>query len=159
MKALERLEKLLDEKDARIEELEGEIQEQADAREERDWEWTRHAILKDNPENLPVPRLEIRWEAESEDGYLQRWDYSLIYRHLLGHLVRIPMGQTKTQGSTKPPIFNGALMMPYRDGAHICHDSMMLGLPAFAVADGRIEKLSTVDGKNHQEPYAPEAKP
>src|SRR5688572_2833550 len=118
MKALERLEKLLDEKDEKIEELEHELQELQNE-EENDWAWARHKTLKENPNDLPVPRLEIRWHQLSEDGYLSRWDYTLIYRHLLGHLIALPLGQTGRQGGNgELPVRNGEILTPFRDGVH-----------------------------------------
>jgi hypothetical protein len=153
MNATERLEALLDEKDEQIEELEKQLQELQDA-SERDWEWARHKTLKENPDNLPVPRLEIRWFKVSDDGYLQRWDYNLIYKHVCGHLVSIPLGQTNTQGGNgEPPIYNGEIRTPFRDGVHICNEAEQFNMPAFAICDGQIAKLSMLNGKCHQVPY------
>jgi hypothetical protein len=154
MKATERLEELLDQKDARIEELETELQE-ANEKLEANWDWCRHTKLEANPDNLPVPRLEIRWSKVTEDGYEQYWDYRLIYRHLLGHLIAVPLGGTKTSGgncdSLKWP--NGTLHLPFRDGAHISHDTGHLGIPAFAIAGEEIRKLSMdAEGKITQSP-------
>lgn len=158
MKAIERLEQLLDEKSERIEELESELQELKDD-SEADWKWARHTTLKENPENLPVPRLEIRWQKLSEDGYLSQWDYALIYKHTLGNLVRIPLGQTKTQGGNgKPPIHLGEIRTPFRDGVHICQDSEQLKLPAFAICENTIAMLGMKGGKCTQEHYAPKQK-
>jgi len=155
MKTLKRLEQMLDQKDERIEELETELQKLTDE-SERTWEWARHRTLKTNPDNLPVPRLEMRWHQETEDGYLQRYDYSLIYRHTLGHLVMIPLGQTRTQGGKgPPPIYNGQLYTPFRDGVHICNDSQQLGIPAFCIIGDKIARVFLKDDVCAQEPYAP----
>jgi hypothetical protein len=155
MKAIERLEAQLDEKDARIEELEKELQEIRDD-EDANWEWSRHSTLKINPDNLPVPRLEMRWHKESEDGYLTCWDYRLIYRHLLGHLIAVPLGQTKSQGGNgAPPIRNGQIDTPFRDGVHISTDTGHLGIPAFCIVEDKIVRLFMRDGKCAQEPYLP----
>jgi hypothetical protein len=158
MNATERLEKQLDEKDERIEALETELQELKDE-SESDWKWARHKTLKENPDNLPVPRLEMRWHKESDDGYLTRWDYNLIYRHLLGHLVAVPLGQTKSQGGNgTPPIHNGEIRTPFRDGVHICTDTEHLGIPAFCIVEGTIVRLMMKDGKCAQEAYVPNEK-
>ena len=155
MKTQKRLEQLLDQKDERIEELETELQKLTDE-SESDWKWARRKTLKGNPDNLPVPRLEMRWHQESDDGYLQRYDYALIYRHTLGHLVAVPLGQTKTQGGNgKPPIYNGKLHTPFRDGVHICNDSLQLGIPAFCIVDGKIARVFLKDGVCDQEAYVP----
>lgn len=155
MKAIERLAEQLDEKDQRIEELEEELQKLKDE-SEWDWKWARHKTLKENQDNLPVPRLEMRWHKESDDGYLTRWDYKLIYRHTLGHLVAVPIGQTKSQGGNgTPPIYNGEISTPFRDGVHICQDSGHLGIPAFCVVGNKIARLMMKDGKCAQEDYTP----
>lgn len=122
--------------------------------EEKDWEWSRHKSLKENPDNLPVPRLEMRWEQLSDDGYIQRWSYCLIYRHTLGHLIAVPLGETRTQGGRgEPPIHAGKLQTPFRDGVHICNDTMQLGIPAFGICASVIVKLWMQDGKCAQEPW------
>lgn len=155
MKIQERLEEQLNLKDERIEELEKELQELKDE-SEWDWKWSRHKTLKQNLENLPVPRLEMRWHKESEDGYLQRWDYWLIYRHTLNHLVAVPLGQTKTQGGNgQPPIYEGKIRTPFRDGVHICNDTGHLGIPAFGIVEDKIVRLAMKDGKCWQEDFNP----
>jgi hypothetical protein len=154
-KTLERLEQLLDEKDSKIEELQRELDELKDE-EDKNWGWARHRTLKENPEGLPVPRLEIRWHKLSDDGYLARWDYALIYKHFLGHILFIPLGQTSIQGGRgEPPIYNGdEIQLPFRDGPHICHDAMHLNIPAFAICEGRIWILSMdEDGTCRQTPF------
>jgi hypothetical protein len=151
MKAIERLEELLDEKDSRINDLERELREATD-RQEADWEWARHSTRKMDADNLPVPRLEMRWVQESEDGYMQRWDYALVYRHTLDHLVVVPLGQTRTQGGRgEPPIYGERLQTPFRDGVHICRDTEHLGIPAFGICDGKVWRLWMQDGKCEQE--------
>lgn len=158
MTTLERLEQQLDLKDARIDELETELQELKDEAAS-EWKWARHKKLKDNPDNLPVPRLEIRWHNESDDGYLTRWDYTLIYRHLLGHLIAVPLSQTRiTGGNGSPPIHNGRIQTPFRDGVHICHDTHHLGIPAFGIVGDKIVRLTMKDEKCEQEEYIPEQK-
>lgn len=153
MNAIERLEELLDEKDSRIEELEKELSDITD-REEANWEWARHSTRKEDTDNLPVPRLEMRWVKESDDGYLQRWDYALVYRHTLDHLVVVPLGQTRIQGNrSEPPVWGTTLQTPLRDGVHICNDTMHLGIPAFGICDGKVWRLWMQDGKCAQEPY------
>lgn len=157
MTATERLEQQLDEKDARIAGLEEELRQLTND-EEANWEWARHKTLKENPDNLPVPRLEMRWHKESEDGYLTRWDYRLIYKHTLGHLVAVPLGQTKSQGGHgEPPIHNGVIRTPFRDGVHICEDAGHMNLPAFGICEGLIVRLMMKNGQCAQEAYVPNA--
>ena len=158
MKALQRLEELLDERDARIEELCNELEELKES-EKADWKWVRHRTLKSNPDKLPVPRLEIRAHNDSGDWYNWRWEYSLIYKHLLGHLVLVPLGSTTCNGGRgKPPMWeNGNINTPFRDGVHIAHDAKALNLPAFAICDGRIRKLWMGEKTIEQEDYNAES--
>jgi len=151
MKAIERLEQLLDEKDGELEEL----QKKLDDIEDRDkWSWCKHSIIEDEGDGLPVPRLEIRHESLSEDGYLSEWRYSLIYKHFLGHLVCVPLGHTGRQGSSIVIDRNGNLMLPFRDGAHIASDSQTMGIPAVGIAAGKaVSIIKDVDGKTVQRPF------
>ena len=135
MTAIERLEQLLDERDTQIEELEQKLQDLTDE-SERAWDWARHSIIQPHP-LLPIPRLEIRC-VNLGNWYNWEWRYGFVYKHLLGHLVLIPMGNTKCGGSGKPPMdWTGKYMdLPFRDGAHFRSDFEQLNLPAFAIIEG-----------------------
>jgi len=155
MNAIQRLEELLEEKDARIVELENEREYLNEKNHSDRWKWTRHSTPEEG--NLPVPRLEIRCVNESTrpEWYNYSWIYSLVYRHLLGHLVGVPLGSTSCSGGKGPPIFDGMINLPFRDGVHIAHDSTTLNLPAFAIVEGRIESIEMVDGKIKQTSLTP----
>lgn len=154
MKTIKRLEELLDKKDAELDQLADELEKTRDYRE-RDWEWCRHRIIE-GKQKLPVPRLEMRCEQDIPGEWHNiTWQYFLVYKHTLGHIAAVPMGQTTSQGSRgQAPIYNGVIHTPFRDGVHICMDAEQLKLPAFAICDGKTWKLSLVDGKCHQEPLA-----
>ena len=141
---LERLKELLDEKDRLLNEKDSEIVSLNDQIEsEQRWResyWTRHQKRTDDG-GLPVPRLEIRWEPadEARDGYNWVANYCLIYRHFLGDIIAVPLGQTKVT-SQMSLVQEGKVGTPFRDGAHIRNDAQHLGLPAFAVC-GEVKTL------------------
>ena len=125
--ALERLEGLLSAKEAELDEVNETIRTLEDGIESLKDGWQRHQQSEDDGK-LPVPRLEL--------VYIQvdRWfDFKVVYRlvtkHLLGHLVLIPLGQTRCQGGSGQVPDS----LPFRDGAHALHDSGLLGLPAYKI--------------------------
>lgn len=142
-KALERLETMLAEREDEIETLKTKLTE----RDLQDgWGWCIHRQPKVDPNpDLPVPRLEIRFEPVLT-GCADPWQagqimtYSLVYRHLLGHLVFVPIGYTKRSGGRGlKPDFSSAESalreMPFRDGAHIRNEMKQLNLPGFLICD------------------------
>lgn len=147
MTAIERLEALLDEKDAEIRELES---EKADRDYGERWGWMRQK-KSDEAEGLPVPRLEIRWRKLNDWERLA--EYSLVYRFFLGEVIRIPISMTKQSGG---PVVHGAMVeTPFRDGAHIRHDMRQLNLPGYAICDGLVTKLEPMDRPNPYDSPAP----
>lgn len=144
MTTLERLEALLDEKDRQIAELEKSLRVLTDE-SERVWDWARHQLLKDDSA-LPTPRLEIRCQNLG-DWYNWEWRYGIVYRHLTGTVLFVPLGHTSVGGGGRPPIGgDGHIRLPRRDGAHIYHDMKQLGLPGFAIIEDRIEALTPNSG-------------
>ncbi len=138
--AIERLEALLDQKDAENAQLRSE-KAARDFGEE--WGWMRQAVSEET-EGLPVPRLEIRWTRENEWSWLA--EYSLVYRFYLGEVIRQPFSVTLQRGGRgEPPIYEGRVDVPRRDGFHIRHDMKQLNLPAFAVCEGKVTKLEPLD--------------
>jgi hypothetical protein len=89
---------------------------------------------------LPVPRLELRWigEPESNEG---EWEYNLVVKHFMGHSVFYPLGNTEVTGGSEPYLPNGAIRLPFRDGAHISNDMAELRLPGFVIRGTRADKL------------------
>lgn len=148
MKAIERLEKLLDEQEEKISELNKKIETL-----ERDQAWTAHQE-GDQSDNLPVPRLEMR-AVQIEEWYQYAWEYSLVYRHLLGDIIAVPMGRSTSSGGANyaPDTFQGVYdpncSGPFRDGVHIWNDSKCLNLPAFLIVEDRISVYATDEQKGH----------
>ncbi len=142
MNAIERLEKLLDEKDNEIETLSDKIQELED-HSEYDWAWARHFKIETDEIGLPIPRLELRCEKLDDGWYNFEWLYGIVYRHFLGHGMFIPLGLTKVGGLGKPPIYeDGTIMTPFREGAHFRHDAKHFGMPIYAIIEGKTYDLS-----------------
>lgn len=156
-KTVERLEELLNEKDEELEAMQAKVEEW-EAREA--YRWTRHRIVYNNPgeeddaPNLPVPRLQLRYEKLTDDGYSFRVVYELVYRHYCADLkgcekfVYVPMGETRINGGG----ILGAdehgkkkLHLPMRDSCHIAWDGRQLKLPMFALYEDHIEELKTED--------------
>lgn len=140
MNAIERLEQLLDERDERIEKLEREL-EHAKQEIEFDASWCLHVEHEEGGEpnpDLPVPRLEIRWALESTETIAT---YSLVYRHLVGTVVTVPLGRTKTSGALNDVMSGGNIRIPFRDGAHIANEMRQLGLPGFAIAGSHVRQI------------------
>lgn len=143
MTALERLEQQLNEKDAEIERLEDEAKKARDAKAR---EWLRPQLLDADPSPaLPSPRLEIRYAALDEDRYNWQADYCLYLPHLLAGKVQVvPIGSTRGSGGGAPRRQElgkhaGKFSGPFRDGAHIRHDMVTLGLPAFVIVGDEVD--------------------
>lgn len=128
--AIERLERELNDRDIKIEEL----QEQIDGmKAHATWGWARHTMIEADADPLPVPRLQIEAFNTSGDWYIAEWVYSMVYVHLLGHHVVVPLGHTRQTGGRGP---RDASDLPFRDGAHIRHEAKAFGWPAFAICKG-----------------------
>jgi len=141
--AIERLEELLDEKDAEIEKLQD--QNKALERELRGSldGWRRETTIEDDGV-LAVPRLELICEPHEERGWHDHTvTYRMVYRHLLDHLVAMPLGCTRISGGS------GArpTHLPFRDGAHAMHDGAHFGLPLYSIIPGEPPKL--LDGADY----------
>lgn len=138
MSTEDRLQELLDLKDR---ELDGLREALAKYEEPREWRWMMHTDRQEDTHDLPVPRLEMTCEPVYEGLWsVQTWTYCLVYRHFLGHLVWVPLGETKRTGGSMdvPPMLDD---LPFRDGAHIRHDSVTLNLPAFVVIGDRTQRI------------------
>lgn len=136
---LERLNKTISEKEESIDELENQIQE-IKSEADLSWDWARHTKPEEDS-RMPVPRLELRAEVLNEFSYAET--YQLIYRHFLGHLVAIPLGQTKVSGGhfSVPNLDR----LPGRDGAHIKSDKVNLNLPAFHIVGDEIKDIDLIE--------------
>lgn len=169
--ALERIELLLQEKQAEIDRL-------LKAEEERDdsaaWSWTRHQIYAaDQSPTLPVPRLEIRYRSLDRDGYSVKALYCLVYRHFTARMggihcngskdcvVFVPIGETSIKGwnpgrhpRKDSGLWADQMYGPHRDGAHIRHDMEQLGLPGFIIAtDGEVYQIDLAAERKRREEW------
>lgn len=141
MNAIERLESMLDAKDAEIEALQRKL-DVAERQIESDASWCRHREYEQDvapsPE-LPVPRLEIRWSEHPVEG--TEAVYSLVYRHLCGQVVFVPLGRTRTSGAINDRIGYGQpIPTPFRDGSHFANEMRQLGLRGFVIAGDRVHE-------------------
>lgn len=144
----ERLNDIIEERDNEIEKLEHKLQELEDEKTERQWEWRKlRTLTKEENLNLPVPRLEIRIE-DSADGYQEKCMYGLVYEHLLGHFIHVPLGCTTVGGGSNHK-YASKLESPFRDGAHIVYDMYTLNLPGFIVGDGKYREIDIEDTSCH----------
>jgi len=146
MNNIKRLEELLDIKDNKIEELESElnkykIEEENDIDREN-WKWTIHKNLSEKENmDLPIPRLELKYNNLTDDCYNSEWEYYLVYKHLLGDIICVPLGYTKVSGGNKAPIYDGKINLLFRDGAHIKNEAKQLNIPAYVICEGKIELI------------------
>lgn len=146
--AVQRLEKLLNEKDEEIEELNDRVRK-AEDKAEMDSNWMRHRVY-DKPEeapsqDLPVPRLEIRWHGDRQhpDGRYEVYaEYCLVTRHLLGWIVFMPIGGTWSSGALVERAAQQHVDLPFRDSAHICNDMKQLKLRAFGICGDKITEYT-----------------
>ncbi len=153
MTALERLEQLLDRKDAdlaaaceRAEKLERELEGFRDG-------WRRGVQLEDDGV-LPVPRLELAY-IQDDEWRSYRVIYRMVHRHLLGPLLATPLGRTTVNGggNYEPPY------LPFRDGMHAWHDSGHLQMPLYRLMPGKppeqiLPDISTANqGRAHRRPH------
>lgn len=139
MKTVDRLEELLALKD---EELDALREKLAAYEEPREWRWTQHTEYEpeDDIPGLPVPRLQLTCKnLYDEDNWsVQQWYYGLVYQHFVGHMVYVPLGESRrTGGSMRPP---GMDDLP-RMGTDMKHDAAKLNLPAFCIINGKVTQV------------------
>lgn len=133
-KTLERLEELLDAKDAEVDEL-----AEANRKLERELEgslsgWANHQLLKDEDATLPLPRLEMVY-VPVDEWRSYKVVYRLVYEHLVDGTIGVPLGETKISGGVgnEPEPDH----LPFRDGAHAHHDSAHFGFPLYRRYPGK----------------------
>jgi len=108
------------------------------------------------PENLPLPRLQLRWDRQPDVETVPEWIcfYELcIPTRGRGDIrdeegrgyIAIEISRTKS-GGPKSKVCDGKVSTPFRDGAHIKWDSIALGdLPMYAMSEGVVTKLDPPD--------------
>lgn len=146
--ALARLETALQAKEEECAQLKRDVETAEEAQE-----WTAHETFKNDDSCLPVPRLEmVWWPYYSQRLERTTWQtfevrYALVYKHVTGNFVRVPLGVTKTSGGddTKPleKDKHGRQIprTPFREGVHIKNEAQQLKLPAFYILDGEVWRL------------------
>ena len=106
---------------------------------------------------LPAPRLELKWQqARKGDWYNRVCVYSLILPltkydirregkngKRVRSTIKLEIGRTNVQGGrNEPPIYEGKVSTPFRDGAHAHWDSDALGgIPIYAVCEKTVTKI------------------
>lgn len=92
-------------------------------------------------QDLPAPRLQLRWECDEADSYERICHYELVLplqkydirRDLApSGFAAIPLGRTKVSGGLGV-FLDGKVEEPFRDGAHARWDATLFGLPVYAV--------------------------
>lgn len=146
MTVIERLEKLLNDKDIEIAKLRRAAEKYAKDQDDDAWLWSKHSESPET-EGLLLPRLEIRWtplgNSPLASGGEWNWlaSYNLVYRHLLGHVIVVPISATRRGGGPGIPVRDGQVETPFRDGAHIRNEMLQLGLPGYAICGDVINRL------------------
>jgi hypothetical protein len=96
VKLYERLNDQLGEAEERLAEARDRIDELENARH-----WTGHTSLDVDPHGLPVPRLQMSMHEGHFGHYEFECRYDLVYEHLLGEIVLVPLGSTRIGGGGK----------------------------------------------------------
>lgn len=131
MNSLERLEQLLDDRDAEISEAREKVMQlERELDGARDG-WRRMSELDDDGV-LPVPRLEMAY-IQDDEWRSYRVSYRMVHRHLLGQLLATPLGLTRVNGSGNYEPDD----LPFRDGKHAQHDAAHLQMPLYKVMPGK----------------------
>lgn len=108
-----------------------------------------------NASQLPVPRLELRWEENTDDNkdiYPIKSIYNIVFPigkydcRVDGYdddkTITTQMGSTYSTGKFNKLIDNEyGIEIPFRDGSHIAWDSTTLRLPAFVVCGDKAQFL------------------
>lgn len=143
--ALERLEGLLADKDEELSEANATI-ERLENELEGSREGWRLTLMIDDDGELPVPRLEMVYTYLYEDWRNYQVVYQLVFKHLLGKLMIVPLSRTTVQGGDGEPPDN---VLPFRDGAHARHDSGHLDMPVYKIVLGEKPVLIETEGTHH----------
>lgn len=106
---------------------------------------------------LPLPRLELRWVKTGATWSERDCVYEMVIplRSLdvrredenckqVRSTLRIEMGRTKVTGGThndQPPIYEGKVDAPFRDGSHAQWDADVLGLTVWSTCEESFSRL------------------
>lgn len=139
----ERLQELLDIKDAELEESQGRISElEGQLRFGTDWMFQRREDEDAHP-RLPVPRIQMTVHA-AEDHYYQETEVAMVIRHRDSTVTTVPVSYSKRSGGVldvKPFPLKGEVRdeligrLPNSILSDACHLSEQTGIPAFVILD------------------------
>jgi len=106
---------------------------------------------------LPLPRLELRWVKIGETWNERECIYEMVMPlqeldvrredkngKQVRSVLRIEMGRTKVTGGTEnahPPIRDGKVDAPFRDGAHAQWDADVLNMTVWATCEESFSRL------------------
>lgn len=145
-KALERLQEMLEEKEQELSTLESKVAHLEHEQSLERIKWQGHRLLDNDDfyKDLPVPRIEMIFEAVgdgiTDDAYYNHeWTYGIVTKpytfqwDFKDKLLFIPLSKTTGSGGNNVSRIKstGKIDTPFRDGVHIKFDSLMFGLPAF----------------------------
>jgi len=145
----ERLNRIIEEKEDKIENLQEQVEQLENERDLQNFLWQKQTYFQENElqKTLPVPRLEMRFKRvktfKNDNGwYNVEWVYGIVYKHYAEThsetMLFIPFSKTTGSGGggTFEHYFrNGKLDTPFRDGVHIVAESKVFGLPAYIICE------------------------
>lgn len=130
---IQRLNSQVNIKDEKIEDLENELNE-LKSYKERGWQYHKFIKKKKNiRKNLPTPRIEMNFKT---DGHNMKWEYGFVFNpfwETTGDLIYIPISRTTGTGRIHIDTENDSDFLPFRDGLHIKHDSLVFNLPIYFI--------------------------
>lgn len=142
-KLIERYEAIIEDLQSKVDELEGRLERSENYSHAKAFYQPRKI---DEVPGIPVPRLQIMLTRHSD--YHWNWLSVLVYRHTMGDIVGVPMGETDSRGGHRYDTFETPkdveMSLPRRDGVDIRRDSAQLNIPAYAVVDGHYHPLTPI---------------
>lgn len=161
-KAIEKLERIIEEQEEKISDLEETIEYH-----ERCLNWMVHRIVKEEEvckiyegyDKLPLPRLEMQINPLKKNWYEVEYIYGIVYKHLDDTVLWVPIGRTVTNGVQdrflKYPLneIDVCDKFPYRDGLHIRTEMNLFNLKGFLLCNGQIEEINNNDGTYSDDTY------
>lgn len=177
-KSEEQLNAYVEELKAKLEAAEEEAQEANERvdlieRQMKDDSWGWSVPREWKPSDLPVPRMEMHWERDDEEGFSCRCTYMLVYEHFLSikkcaykgdpAFLAVPFGQTKSSGTPRKSFLQQVrrreddalgpleIMTPFRDWSHAISDAEQLKLPLYITTEDGDVSVVEPDGEHHKQ--------
>lgn len=149
------LNKMIEQLEAKVEKIEHELSEANDKVDNLQDQIATDAFTWASPrewdENgLPLPRLEMHWERDDDEGYTTRCTYGLVFPHFLDtmsgpddrNIVMKPFSQTTRSGSRQGkfvekwgPEERLEITTPFRMGPDAAHAARVLNLPLYITTE------------------------